>query len=85
MKAEEKRLHEAAVGHTSVTPIAQAHGLAPTMSKRFKFVFADIGKGKSGPERLVIVRDPSGELRAADYEERLRVERYIAPPRLPRV
>jgi hypothetical protein len=55
------------------------------MSKRFKFVFADIGKGKSGPERLVIVRDPSGELRAADYEERLRVERYIAPPRLPRV
>ena len=53
------------------------------MSKRFKYVFADISKGVGGAERMVVVREPDGTCRSASYEERYRIEQYVSPPKLP--
>ena len=35
-------------------------------------------------QRMVVVRDPNGQCRAADFEERYRIEQFVAPPKLPR-
>ena len=53
------------------------------MSKRFKYVFADISKGVSGEQRTVVVREPNGTCRAANFEERYRIEQYVSPAKLP--
>uniref|UniRef100_A0A6U4RY62 Uncharacterized protein n=2 Tax=Hemiselmis andersenii TaxID=464988 RepID=A0A6U4RY62_HEMAN len=77
---ERRRLERAADGGPPVVPMEQWHGVEPTASKRFKYVFADISKGVKGPERWVAVRHPDGTLRAASPEERYRVEKIVAPP-----
>jgi hypothetical protein len=53
------------------------------MSKRFKYIFADISKGVPGDQRVVVVREKDGTCRSANYEERYRVERYVSPAKLP--
>ena len=119
-KVEHERLVAAAAAEVPVTPLAQAHGLPVTMSKRFKYVFADISKGVAGKvrpkcprlsicavcgsgfdvnvpfhastrcvfvvpqDREVIVRDPDGTCRSANFEERFRVEQFVSPAKLPR-
>eukprot|EP00285_Hemiselmis_virescens_P003130 CAMPEP_0173415366 /NCGR_PEP_ID=MMETSP1356-20130122/84818_1 /TAXON_ID=77927 ORGANISM="Hemiselmis virescens, Strain PCC157" /NCGR_SAMPLE_ID=MMETSP1356 /ASSEMBLY_ACC=CAM_ASM_000847 /LENGTH=322 /DNA_ID=CAMNT_0014377607 /DNA_START=38 /DNA_END=1006 /DNA_ORIENTATION=+ len=77
---EVKRLEKAAAAISEVKPMEQWSGIEPTASKRFKFVFADISKGVTGTDRSITVRDTDGTLRAADFEERFRVEKIVAPP-----
>ena len=82
-KVEHERLTAAAASEVPVSPLPQQHGVAVTMSKRFKYVFADISKGVSGEARMVVVRDPNGTCRAGNFEERYRVEQFVSPPKLP--
>lgn len=42
------RLDKAAKAISTIEPLEQWHGVQPSSSKRFRFVFADISKGK-GP------------------------------------
>lgn len=77
------RLKRAAEAAVPVKELEQKSGFKPTASKRFKYVFADISKGVPGEERWVAVRQPDGTLRAATYDERFRVEKFVAPPTLP--
>lgn len=80
---ELERLRAAAAAEVPVAPLHQKHGVAATMSKKWKYVFADISKGVTGPKRMVVVRDPNGKCRAADFDERFRVEQFVSPPKLP--
>lgn len=66
---------------TDVKPLEQWHGVKPTASKRYRFVFADISKDVKGPERWITVRDTDGTFRAANYDERRRTEQIISPPK----
>jgi len=81
---EEERINRAAAADVPFEPMEQKHGVSVTMSKRWKYVFADISKGVTGEERTVIVREPNGSARAANIEERYRIEQYVAPAKLPR-
>ncbi|EKX40938.1 hypothetical protein GUITHDRAFT_112941 [Guillardia theta CCMP2712] len=81
---EERRLQKAAAAKVDFTPLEQRHGIRPSMSKRFEYIFADISKGVTGEQRLVLTRGKDGSLKAASHEQRYRVERRVAPPRHPR-
>jgi len=83
VEKEMARLRQAAEATVPVTEMEQKSGFKPSASKRFKYVFADISKGVGGDERWVAVRDPGGSLRAANFDERFRVEKFVRPPRLP--
>jgi len=50
-KLEEDRLRVAAAAEVPVTPLIPKHGVTATMSKRFKFIFADISKDVTGEVR----------------------------------
>jgi len=45
---EEERINRAAAADVPFEPMEQKHGVSVTMSKRWKYVFADISKGVTG-------------------------------------
>eukprot|EP00286_Rhodomonas_abbreviata_P026561 CAMPEP_0181311248 /NCGR_PEP_ID=MMETSP1101-20121128/13032_1 /TAXON_ID=46948 /ORGANISM="Rhodomonas abbreviata, Strain Caron Lab Isolate" /LENGTH=385 /DNA_ID=CAMNT_0023417959 /DNA_START=1 /DNA_END=1158 /DNA_ORIENTATION=- len=84
VELERERLMRAAEAKVPVLPqIESKSGSKPTMSKRWTYVYADISRGVTGEQRMVACRAPDGSFRPGTLDERLRIERFVAPPRLP--